>query len=164
MTIVASGIHVNFGGVQALGGVDLEVRRGEIVGLLGPNGAGKTTCFNAMTGVYTPTEGAIRFKGKEIAGTKPHKINQLGIARTFQNIRLFPEMTAMENVMVGCDARHKTSVLGVLFRAYRVRPTEDQLPEAALVRSYGGEVRIMPLVPGRSTTDIIRRIRESEDG
>ena len=80
--------------------------------LIGPNGAGKTTCFNAITGVYTPTEGTIRFNGQEIAGTKPHKITHLGIARTFQNIRLFPEMTALENVMVGRDARHKTSVLG----------------------------------------------------
>ena len=120
-------VTLRFGGVVALNDVNFEIRRGEILGLIGPNGAGKTTCFNAMTGVYTPTEGKIRFKGKEIAGTKPHKINQLGIARTFQNIRLFPEMSALENVLVGCDARHKTSVLGVLFRAYRVRPTEDEL-------------------------------------
>ncbi|MGA8988251.1 ABC transporter ATP-binding protein, partial [Aeromicrobium sp.] len=128
-------VTLRFGGVVALNDVNFEIRRGEILGLIGPNGAGKTTAFNAMTGVYTPTEGAIRFKGKEIAGTKPHKINHLGIARTFQNIRLFPEMSAMENVMVGCDARHKTSVVGVLFRTYRVRPAEKDLPESGIRRS-----------------------------
>ncbi len=124
-------VTLRFGGVVALNDVNFEIRRGEILGLIGPNGAGKTTCFNAMTGVYTPTEGTIRFKGKEIAGTKPHRINHLGIARTFQNIRLFPEMSALENVMVGCDARHKTSVPGALFRLYRARPSEDELPSAA---------------------------------
>ena len=128
-------VTLRFGGVVALDDVNFEIRRGEILGLIGPNGAGKTTCFNAMTGVYTPTEGTIRFKGQEIAGQKSHKINQLGIARTFQNIRLFPEMSALENVMVGCDARHKTSVLGALFRAYRVRPTEEELPDSGIRRS-----------------------------
>jgi branched-chain amino acid transport system ATP-binding protein len=122
-------VTLRFGGVVALNDVNFEIRRGEILGLIGPNGAGKTTCFNAMTGVYTPTSGTIRFKGTEIAGIKSHKINQMGIARTFQNIRLFPELSALENVMVGCDARHKTSVLGALFRLYRVRPSEDELPE-----------------------------------
>ncbi|WP_082600646.1 ABC transporter ATP-binding protein [Nocardioides sp. Soil777] len=122
-------VTLRFGGVVALNDVHFEIRRGEILGLIGPNGAGKTTCFNAMTGVYTPTSGTIRFKGTEIAGVKSHKINQMGIARTFQNIRLFPELSALENVMVGCDARHKTSVLGALFRLYRVRPSEDELPE-----------------------------------
>jgi branched-chain amino acid transport system ATP-binding protein len=89
-----------------------------------------------MTGVYTPTSGEVRFAGKVISGTKPHKINQLGIARTFQNIRLFPEMSALENVLVGCDARHKTSVLGALFRAYRMRPAEHELPQNPLKRSF----------------------------
>lgn len=128
-------VTLRFGGVVALNDVHFEIRRGEILGLIGPNGAGKTTCFNAMTGVYTPTSGTIRFKDKEIAGVKSHKINQMGIARTFQNIRLFPELSALENVMVGCDARHKTSVLGALFRLYRVRPSEDEMPESPLRRS-----------------------------
>ena len=129
-------VTLRFGGVVALNNVDFSIRRGEILGLIGPNGAGKTTCFNVMTGVYTPTSGEVRLNGQEISGTQPHRINALGIARTFQNIRLFPEMTAMENVLVGCDARHKTSVLGALFRAYRVRPTEEQLPESGLRRSF----------------------------
>ena len=128
-------VTLRFGGVVALNDVHFEIRRGEILGLIGPNGAGKTTCFNAMTGVYTPTSGTIRFKDTEIAGIKSHKINKLGIARTFQNIRLFPELSALENVMVGCDARHKTSVLGALFRLYRVRPSEEELPANPFRRS-----------------------------
>jgi branched-chain amino acid transport system ATP-binding protein len=133
--LVVDDVTLRFGGVVALNEVAFEIRRGEILGLIGPNGAGKTTCFNVMTGVYTPTSGQITFDGTKISGGKPHKINALGIARTFQNIRLFPEMSALENVMVGCDARHKTSVLGALFRAYRVRPTEEQLPANPLKRS-----------------------------
>ncbi len=101
-----------------------------------------------MTGVYTPTEGKIRFKGKEIAGTKPYKINHLGIARTFQNIRLFPEMSAMENVMVGCDARHKTSVPGVLFRLYRSRPTEGGAAGGRPASEPRQGVRHQPSHPG----------------
>jgi branched-chain amino acid transport system ATP-binding protein len=114
-------VTLRFGGVVALDGVDFTLYKGEILGLIGPNGAGKTTAFNAMTGVYKPTLGQIRFAGKRISGRKRHEITRLGIARTFQNIRLFPEMTALENVLVGADARHKTSVLGALLRAYRVR-------------------------------------------
>ncbi len=129
-------VTLRFGGVVALNDVDFSIKRGEILGLIGPNGAGKTTCFNVMTGVYTPTSGEVRLNGREISGTQPHKINALGIARTFQNIRLFPEMTAMENVLVGCDARHKTSVLGALFRAYRVRPDEADMPSSPMRRSF----------------------------
>jgi branched-chain amino acid transport system ATP-binding protein len=153
-------VTLRFGGVVALNDVDFSIKRGEILGLIGPNGAGKTTCFNVMTGVYTPTSGEVRFNGRVISGNKPHKINHLGIARTFQNIRLFPEMSALENVLVGCDARHKTSVLGVLFRAYRVRPTEDQLPDNGVKRAFakvfgmsrhtleerGGRIRAMELL------------------
>ena len=129
-------VTLRFGGVVALNDVNFSIRRGEILGLIGPNGAGKTTCFNVMTGVYTPTSGEVRLNGKVISGTKPHTINALGIARTFQNIRLFPEMSALENVMVGCDARHKTSVLGALFRAYRMRPDEADMPTSPLRRSF----------------------------
>nr|WP_051808689.1 ABC transporter ATP-binding protein [Actinoplanes subtropicus] len=110
---------LRFGGVVALNDVSFSLRRGEIFGLIGPNGAGKTTCFNAMTGVYRPTSGAIRFNGESIVGKKKHEITRGGIARTFQNVRLFPEMTALENVMVGADAHHKTSVVGALFRLPR---------------------------------------------
>jgi branched-chain amino acid transport system ATP-binding protein len=112
-------LSLRFGGVLALDQVSFALREGEIFGLIGPNGAGKTTCFNAMTGVYRPTSGEIRFRGQVVTGRKKHHITQMGIARTFQNIRLFPEMTALENVMVGADSRHHTSVIGALFRLPR---------------------------------------------
>ena len=137
--LIVDSVTLRFGGVVALNEVAFEIKKGEILGLIGPNGAGKTTCFNVMTGVYTPTSGEIRFDGHKISGGKPHKINALGIARTFQNIRLFPEMSAMENVMVGADARHKTSVLGALFRLYRVRPKADEIPDG---RFSGGFAKI----------------------
>ncbi|GAA1628603.1 ABC transporter ATP-binding protein [Actinoplanes couchii] len=110
---------LRFGGVTALNNVDFTIRRGEILGLIGPNGAGKTTLFNAITGVYQLTEGSITFDGTKISGQRRHKITQMGIARTFQNIRLFPEMTALENVMVGADAHNKTGVLSAMFRLPR---------------------------------------------
>src|SRR5262249_11148277 len=112
-------VTLRFGGVVALDQVSFSLREGEIFGLIGPNGAGKTTCFNAMTGVYRPTSGQIRFRGQPISGRKKHEITRMGVARTFQNIRLFPEMTALENVMVGADAHHKTSGVGALFRLPR---------------------------------------------
>jgi branched-chain amino acid transport system ATP-binding protein len=112
-------VTLRFGGVTALDGVRFHINRGEILGLIGPNGAGKTTCFNVMTGVYQPTSGSVVFDGKRLGRRKKHQITRLGIARTFQNIRLFPEMTALENVMVGADAQHRTSVLSALFRLPR---------------------------------------------
>jgi branched-chain amino acid transport system ATP-binding protein len=112
-------VTLRFGGVVALNDVSFSLRQGEIFGLIGPNGAGKTTAFNAMTGVYRPTSGEIRFNGASIVGKKKHEITRGGIARTFQNVRLFPEMTALENVMVGADAHHKTSVVGALLRLPR---------------------------------------------
>ena len=121
-------VTLRFGGVVALNEVNFKLYKGEILGLIGPNGAGKTTCFNVMTGVFKPTSGNVTFDGQRIAGRKPHQINRLGIARTFQNIRLFPEMTALENVMVGTDARHHTSVVGAIFRIWRVRPKPEALP------------------------------------
>ena len=112
-------VTLRFGGVVALNDVDFTLYKGEILGLIGPNGAGKTTCFNAMTGIYQPTEGQIRFLGQKISGKKRHQITRMGMARTFQNIRLFPEMTALENVQVGADAHHKTSVIAALLRLPR---------------------------------------------
>ncbi|MFC4020192.1 ABC transporter ATP-binding protein [Micromonospora sp. GCM10011542] len=133
-------VTLRFGGVVALNDVSFSLYRGEILGLIGPNGAGKTTCFNVMTGVYRPTSGAVRFAGEKVTGRKPHQINRMGIARTFQNIRLFPEMTALENVMVGTDSQHHTSVVGALFRLYRKRPKPEELPTVdstnGLVRSW----------------------------
>jgi branched-chain amino acid transport system ATP-binding protein len=124
-------VTLRFGGVVALNQVNFTLYEGEILGLIGPNGAGKTTCFNAMTGVYTPTEGAIRFKGGTISGQQRFKITKMGIARTFQNIRLFPEMTALENIQVGADAHHKTSIPGALLRLPRHRREEKDGIELA---------------------------------
>ncbi|GAA1443356.1 ABC transporter ATP-binding protein [Leifsonia poae] len=112
-------LTVKFGGLLALDNVSFDIKRGEILGLIGPNGAGKTTCFNAMTGVYKPTSGDVLLEGKSIKGQKQHRITRLGLARTFQNIRLFGEMSALENVVVGLDARHRTSVPGALIRSPR---------------------------------------------
>src|SRR5688572_26206006 len=112
-------VTLRFGGVVALDKVDFTLYEGEILGLIGPNGAGKTTCFNAMTGVYRPTEGEILFDGQTLSDKKRFKITKMRLARTFQNIRLFPEMTAMENVAVGADAHHKTSIPSALFRLPR---------------------------------------------
>ncbi len=122
-------VTIRFGGVVALDKVDFTLYKGEILGLIGPNGAGKTTCFNTITGVARPTTGEIRFAGTKVTGRKRHQITRLGIARTFQNIRLFPEMTALENVLVGADARHRTSVVGALFRLYRVPVKEHERVE-----------------------------------
>nr|WP_245534652.1 ABC transporter ATP-binding protein [Sanguibacter keddieii] len=119
-------VTVQFGGLTAVDGVTFDIRRGEILGLIGPNGAGKTTCFNAMTGVYRPTSGSVVFDGEPVGRKKRFQITQMGIARTFQNIRLFNEMTALENVVVGTDARHRTSVPGAVFRTPRHRREERE--------------------------------------
>ncbi len=109
-------LTIKFGGLTALDNVTFDINRGEILGLIGPNGAGKTTCFNAMTGVYKPTSGKVLLEGQLLNGLPQHRITRRGLARTFQNIRLFGEMTALENVVVGLDARHRTSVGGALLR------------------------------------------------
>ena len=126
------GLTVRFGGLTALDEVSFEIRRGEILGLIGPNGAGKTTCFNAITGVYAPSAGSVFFDGKPLTKTKRNAITRLGIARTFQNVRLFGEMTALENVVVGTDARHKTSVPGAIFRTPRHRREERDAIERGM--------------------------------
>jgi branched-chain amino acid transport system ATP-binding protein len=118
------GLSRYFGGVQALDGLDFELHEGLIAGLIGPNGAGKTTLFNVISGVYEPTRGKLLFKGRNITGRPPHRIVQLGIARTFQNIRLFPGMTALENILVGGHARMKAGLLGAVFRNSRTRREE----------------------------------------
>ena len=125
-------LTMQFGGVTALAEVDLFVAEGEIAGLIGPNGAGKTTVFNVVTGVFQPTAGDITFFGKSILGKKRYQVTKLGIARTFQNIRLFPQMTALENVLVGCDAHHRTSIPGAILRLPRHRAEERKGRERAM--------------------------------
>ncbi|GAA4803829.1 ABC transporter ATP-binding protein [Actinomycetospora chlora] len=130
--LAVDALTVRFGGLTALDDVTFDVKRGEILGLIGPNGAGKTTCFNIMTGVYRPTTGDIRLEGRSLARMKRYRIIQEGVARTFQNIRLFGAMTALENVVVGADARHRTSVPGALLRLPRHRREEKEAVEKAM--------------------------------
>lgn len=132
-------VTLQFGGLVALNDVTFDIRRGEILGLIGPNGAGKTTAFNAMTGVYRPTKGQVVFDDRVIGKLKRYQITQRGIARTFQNIRLFNEMTALENVVVGTDARHRTSVPGALLRLPRHRREErDAIDRAMALLEFVG--------------------------
>ena len=119
-------VTLRFGGVVALDDVSFHINEGEILGLIGPNGAGKTTCFNIMTGVYQATSGVVRFQGKALGKRKKFAITKLGIARTFQNIRLFANMTALENVMVGSDAHHRTGVGSAMFGLPRHRREESE--------------------------------------
>ncbi|WP_084682076.1 ABC transporter ATP-binding protein [Actinomycetospora chiangmaiensis] len=130
--LAVQNLTVRFGGLTALDDVSFDVKRGEILGLIGPNGAGKTTCFNIVTGVYRPTEGDIRLEDQSLARMKRYKIIQAGVARTFQNIRLFGAMTALENVVVGTDARHRTSVPGALLRLPRHRREEREAVDKAM--------------------------------
>ena len=132
MLLQTEDVTVRFGGLVALDSVTFGIRRGEILGLIGPNGAGKTTCFNAITGVYRPTSGTVVFDGAPLSRIKRHQITRRGIARTFQNIRLWGEMSALENVVVGTDARHKTSVPGAVFRSPRHRREEHDAIERAV--------------------------------
>ncbi|MEI7759576.1 MAG: ABC transporter ATP-binding protein [Thermoleophilia bacterium] len=124
-------LHKDFGGLVATNDIDFTVERGSIVSLIGPNGAGKTTFFNQLTGVYQPTSGSILFDGVEVVGMPPHAITALGIGRTFQNIRLFAQMTALENVLVGMHSRLHGRVLGSIFRTPKVRREEAAAREKA---------------------------------
>lgn len=119
-------LTMKFGGVTALNDVNLEIFEGEILALIGPNGAGKTTVFNVITGVYQATSGSINFEGKKIGGKKRYEITGLGIARTFQNIRLFGDMTTLENVITATDVHKKSGVLGALFGTPRARREERE--------------------------------------
>src|SRR5262245_21694793 len=116
-----------FGGLTALSDVSLSIHRGEIYGLIGPNGAGKTTLFNVLTGVYAPDAGGFVFDGRKLNGLKPHRVVERGIARTFQNIRLFGNMTALENVMVGRHLRSRGGVLGAILRGPRTLGEEEAI-------------------------------------
>ena len=119
-------VVMQFGGVRALDTVNLHVNKGEICALIGPNGAGKTTVFNVVTGVYQITEGEIKFNGQKLAGKKRHKITQMGIARTFQNVRLFGDMTTLENVITATDVHKRSGFIGSLFGTPRSRREERE--------------------------------------
>ncbi len=131
LLLEARGIHKRFGGVQALSEVSFSIRRGEIYGLIGPNGAGKTTLFNVLTGIYAPDEGGFEFDGAPLAGLKPHEVAARGIARTFQNIRLFANLSALENVMIGRHVRTRAGVLGAVVRGPATQAEESAIERRA---------------------------------
>ena len=122
----AVNVRKEFGGLIAVNDVDFVIPRGKIVSLIGPNGAGKTTFFNILTGVYKPTAGGVYFDGRPIAGLPPHEVTRLGMARTFQNIRLFKNMTALENVLVAMHSRIKGGVLRSIFRTPALKKEEQE--------------------------------------
>ena len=126
------GVNKRFGGLQALAEVGLEIREGEIYGLIGPNGAGKTTFFNVITGLYTPDSGSFVLDGTPYTPTAVHQVAKAGIARTFQNIRLFGGMTALENVMVGRHVRTKHGLIGAVLQTPSERREEKEIKERAL--------------------------------
>ena len=128
----AKAVAKHFGGVKALRDVSLTIRRGEIYGLIGPNGAGKTTFFNCMTGLYVPDGGGFSFDGKPLVADAPDKAAARGIARTFQNIRLFGNMTALENVMVGRHVRTRAGVLGAIFQNPGTKAEEAAIRQRAI--------------------------------
>jgi ABC-type branched-subunit amino acid transport system ATPase component len=121
----------SFGGLTAVSTLDLKVHRGEISSLIGPNGAGKTTVFNVATGIYTPERGRVIFQGQDITGEKPHRIVRRGIARTFQNIRLFPNLTCLENVMAGRHCRASAGLAAAIFRPKAQREEENEIRRIA---------------------------------
>ncbi len=121
----------SFGGLMAVSGVDLVIERGEIMGMIGPNGAGKTTVFNLLTGIYKPDKGTIVFDGRNLVGLRPHAIASAGMARTFQTIRLFPNMTVLENVMSGRHCRSRAGVFGAVFRPKGQRREEQDIRKEA---------------------------------
>jgi branched-chain amino acid transport system ATP-binding protein len=128
----ARGVGKRFGGVQALADVSFSIRRGEIYGLIGPNGAGKTTLFNVLTGIYAPDAGEFAFDGAPLARLAPHQVAARGIARTFQNIRLFANLSALENVMIGRHVRTRAGVVGALLRDRATRAEEAAIARRAL--------------------------------
>lgn len=123
---------MDFGGVRAVDKVDLTVKEGQILGIIGPNGSGKTTFFNILTGIYKPTDGKFFFEGEDVTGWAPHKIVQVGIARTFQNIRLFGNMSLLDNILVGEHTKLKATLGGALLRTPGQRRDEAQAKERAL--------------------------------
>jgi branched-chain amino acid transport system ATP-binding protein len=148
----ARGVRMEFGGLVAVENVDFAVPRGSITSLIGPNGAGKTTFFNMLTGSYTPTAGAIVFDGREIAGLPQHQITALGIGRTFQNIRLFGTMTALENTLVGMHCRMHSGVFRSIARSPLQRREEAEAREKArALLSYCG-------VPKRAEQEYARNL------
>jgi len=146
----AQGVAIHFGGLKALSGFDLDIHPADLKGLIGPNGAGKTTAFNVLTGVYLPTAGTVRVAGEVVNGLKPHQINRLGLARTFQNIRLFKTLTALDNVRVACLSDTYAFFSRARIEAARRRSSKRSGAAAAMValNNYVDWWRALLLTPG----------------
>lgn len=173
-------VTIRFGGLTAVNAVDFVVQPGELCGLIGPNGAGKTTVFNLITGVYRPTEGAVRFAGRDLVGLRVNEIVSLGIARTFQNIRLFGSLTVFDNVRVACNVHRKTSPWQSLLRYARFRSDEaavarraEELLEIFNLRRFRdepakclpyGEQRRLEIVRGLATSPRLLLLDEPAAG
>ena len=125
-------LSISFGGLRAVDGFEMQIEKGELYGLIGPNGAGKTTVFNLLTGVYKPNEGIIKLDGEDITGKKTIDINKAGIARTFQNIRLFKQLSVLDNVKVGLHNHHKYSTLEGILRLPKYKKVEKAMDEKAM--------------------------------
>ncbi len=136
------GVVKSFGGLAALGGLDLHVDEGEIVSVIGPNGAGKSTLFNVITCLYEPDQGDVRFLGQSVVGLRPYQVVKIGIARTFQNVKLFPNMTVLENAMVGQHCRSKAGLFGSIMRTPSTRREEERIRERAreALSFFGGRL------------------------
>ena len=125
-------LGISFGGLRAVDELNMQIEKGALVGLIGPNGAGKTTVFNMLTGVYRPTDGGIRLDGENLVGKKPHEICKMGVARTFQNIRLFDKLSVLDNVKVGFHNEVTYSLAEGLFHVGAYRKKEKQMDERAM--------------------------------
>jgi len=139
MMLSINDVTLQFGGVKALSSVAFEVHEKTVTGLIGPNGAGKTSLFNVVSGIYTPTSGKVFFKGQEISKLQLHEINRLGVSRTFQNVMVFPDLTLIENVMIGRQSRTKAGVLSSIFRTSAERKERQEAEQRSIeLLSYVG--------------------------
>ena len=173
-------VTMQFGGLKAINALTMCVRKGEIHGLLGPNGSGKTTCFNVISGVYQPTQGEVLLEGNRINGNQRHEISGLGIARTFQHISLFGEMSVLDNIMVGQHCRTKEEFIGAIFRTKEERAEEARIVARAyelldfvgLAHRAGekacnlpyGEQRLLEIARGLASTPKLLMLDEASAG
>ena len=125
-------LSIDFGGLRAVNNLNMEINEGELVGLIGPNGAGKTSVFNLLTGVYKPTEGSVKISGVNTFNLKTNKIVELGISRTFQNIRIYKQLSVLDNVRISLDQKENYSTLAAIFRTKKFRNMESELTKKAL--------------------------------
>ena len=140
-TLEVTGLGISFGGLRAVDDLTMSIEKGGLVGLIGPNGAGKTTVFNMLTGVYRPTDGGIRLNGENLIGKKPYEINRMGVARTFQNIRLFPQQSVLDNVMTGLNNQVQYSLAESLLHVGSYNKKEKEMTERSMeiLRVFGLE-------------------------